>query len=362
MPNSNTLAASSPATWRVDRSRLFLRHPVAGFHDDLREIAAVAAHRLGKLRAHGLARRVVGAMQEQNGHGKLCGLGAFGIFAVCLVVHVPGVGPEEAVALQCGGIGFQILLGDHIAVARHVGAGAAAEPATRLAHARGRGRLAEAPRIALAEHRLHRIADIDLEVCASLVEILLIEEVIVPLAGGIEVGGINRAVDQRQPVLDGEACGDVGHAEARHAHRLLRMMRSDVPHHGAAPVVADPGGAIAAERRQQLEHVLDDRLLGEILVTAISARAAVAPHVRRDTAKAEGSESRKLVSPRQRELRPAMAEDQQRRAFRSAGEIARRMAGGLDGVFGDRECHGKEKVPWKSTPAQPNSCVPCATA
>ena len=45
------------------------------------------------------------------------------------------------------------------------------------------------------------------------------------------------------------------------------------------------------------------------------------------------------------------------RVFRSAGEIARGVAVGLDGVFGDRECHGEEKVPWKSTPAQPNFCA-----
>jgi enoyl-CoA hydratase/carnithine racemase len=37
-----------------------------------------------------------------------------------------------------------------------------------------------------------------------------------------------------------------------------------------------------------------------------------------------------------------VAEDQQWRLFRSAGEIARGVAGGLDGVFGDRECHGTE--------------------
>ena len=76
----------------------------------------------------------------------------------------------------------------------------------------------------------------------------------------------------------------------------------------------------------------------------------------------ERGEGRQLVPPRQRELGPAVAEDQQRRAFRSAGEIARGMAHGLDGVFGDRECHGEEKVPWKSTPAQPNFYAPCATA
>ena len=57
-----------------------------------------------------------------------------------------------------------------------------------------------------------------------------------------------------------------------------------------------------------------------------------------------------------------LSSDQQRRAFRSAGKIARGMARGLDGVLGDRECHGEEKIPWKSIPAQPNFCALSATA
>jgi hypothetical protein len=144
------------------------------------------------------------------------------------------------------------------------------------------------------------------------------------------------------------------------------MMRGHVPHYRAAPVVADPHGAIlsmgAAERAQQFQHVLDDQLLGKILVARVGAGAAIAAHVGRDAAEAKGCHRRQLVPPGQRELGPAMAEDQQRRAFRSAGEIARGVTRGLDGVFGDRECHGKEKIPWKSTPAQPNFYAPCATA
>src|SRR6185369_2405310 len=93
---------------------------------------------------------------------------------------------------------------------------------------------------------------------------------------------------------------------------------------------------------QQLQHVLDDQLLAEVLVSAVGARAAVAAHVGRHATEAQRRHGRQLVPPRQRELGPAVAEDQQRTLFRSAGEIARGVAVGLDGVFGDRECHGTE--------------------
>ena len=86
----------------------------------------------------------------------------------------------------------------------------------------------------------------------------------------------------------------------------------------------------------------DDLLLREVLVARVGARAAVAAHVGRDAAEAQRGEDRQLVPPGERQLGPAMDEDQQRRVFRSAGEIARRVARGLDGVFGDRECHGQE--------------------
>jgi hypothetical protein len=64
------------------------------------------------------------------------------------------------------------------------------------------------------------------------------------------------------------------------------MVRRQVPYHWAAPVVADPHGALATERRQQLQHVGDDQFLCEILVATIGARSAVPTHVRRDAAKA----------------------------------------------------------------------------
>ena len=69
-----------------------------------------------------------------------------------------------------------------------------------------------------------------------------------------------------------------------------------------------------------------------------------AAHVGRDAAKAQRSEHRQLVPPGERELGPAMDEDQKRRRFRSAGHIACGVAGGLDGVLGGRKCHGEGPV------------------
>ena len=307
-------------------------------------------------------------MQEKNRHRELAAvLGAFGIVAVGLAVHVPGVGPEEAVMLQRRGVSLEILFGDHVAVARHVGAGPAAEPAAGLAHAGGRRRLADFRRIALAEQHLHEVADVRLEVGLRLVEALLVEQVIIPLTDGVEIFGVDRAVDQRQPLVDRRAAGEIGHAEARHANCPVGMVGGDVPDHGAAPVMADPYGLVAAERREQLHHVGHDLFLGEVLVARVGAGSAIAAHVGRDTAEAERREGRQLVPPGAGQFRPAMDEDQQRCVFRSAGEIARRMSSGLDGVFGDRECHRqsckrRQRVPWKSIPAQPNFCAACATA
>ena len=100
------------------------------------------------------------------------------------------------------------------------------------------------------------VADVGLEALAGLVEALLVEELVVPLAGRILGLGIDRAVDQRHHGVQREARREIGHAEARHADRLVGMMRGHVPDHRAAPVVADPHRLVAAERGQQLEHVV----------------------------------------------------------------------------------------------------------
>ena len=51
------------------------------------------------------------------------------------------------------------------------------------------------------------------------------------------------------------------------------------------------------------------------------------------------------MPPGERKLGPAVAEDDERRAFRSAGEVARRVARGLELVLGGGECHGSQARP-----------------
>lgn len=199
---------------------------------------------------------------------------------------------------QRRGVGLHILLGDDVAVARHIGAGAAAEPAARLAHRRGARGLAGAVGIALAEQRLDHITDVGLEALAGFLEALLVEEHVVPLARGKFVRGIDFPVEQRHHRLEREARSEIGHAKTRHAHHLVGMVAGEVPHHGAASGVANPHGPLAAKQGQQLKHVGDDLLLREIVMARIGARPSVAVHVGRDATEAKGCERRQLMPPR----------------------------------------------------------------
>ena len=216
--------------------------------------------------------------------------------SVALVVHVPGVGTEEAIVRQRRRIGFEILLCDDIAVARQVRPRPAAKPAAVLAYRRREGGLSHAVGVAFAKQRLHDPADVLLEVLVRLLEILGIEILVVPLAHRKLGLGIDLAIDQRQPFLQREA-PDVGHAKARHTHHLFGMMRGHVPDDRAAPVVPDPDGPVTSQAVEELEHVGDDVLERVILVPRVDAGPAVAAHVGRDRPKTEVGETRQLVTP-----------------------------------------------------------------
>src|SRR5262249_913977 len=153
------------------------------------------------------------------------------------------------------------------------------------------------------------VAHVGFEIPLRLGEAFFVEQVIVPLANRVEVLRIDSTVDQGQALFDTVAGGQVGHAEARDADRLVGMVGSNVPSDGAAPIVADPYRTLATERGQELEHVLDDQLLRKVLMARVGAGAAVAAHVGCDAAETERSEYRQLMAPRERELGPAVAED-----------------------------------------------------
>jgi hypothetical protein len=119
------------------------------------------------------------------------------------------------------------------------------------------------------------------------------------------------------------------------------MMGGKAPHGGAAPIVAHPHGLVAAERVEKLQHVGNDLALRVVGMLAIDAGAAIAAHVRRDSPEAEAAHDRQLVAPAERQLRPAVHEDDERSVLGARREIERRVAGGLRGVFSDGGHGGK---------------------
>ena len=120
------------------------------------------------------------------------------------------------------------------------------------------------------------------------------------------------------------------------------MVRRHVPRHGTAPVVADPHGALATERRQQLQNVGDDQLLREILVATVAARPAIAAHVGCDAAKPSAANTGNWC--RQESESSGQPWTKIRSGAVSAPQARLHVAGGLDGVFGGRKCHGEGPV------------------
>jgi hypothetical protein len=191
----------------------------------------------------------------------------------------------------------------------------------------------------IAGWRLHRAGNVGLEAGAGGGEILLVEQLIIPLAGR-ELGlRIDRAVDQRDDVARREAARNVGHAEVGDPVAAVRVVAGEAPDHRAAPVVTDEHRLLAAEAVQQLDHV--GRALGERigLVAVVDAGASVAAHVRRDGAEAHAAERRQLMAPADRQLRPAMDKDHQRPVLGPAGEIEAGVPRRLGDVLGDGEGH-----------------------
>jgi len=64
-------------------------------------------------------------------------------------------------------------------------------------------------------------------------------------------------------------------------------MAGEAPHDRADPVVTDPNGAVPADMREQVEHVMDTVFEGVIGVSGVNRRTAIAAHVGGDAVKAE---------------------------------------------------------------------------
>src|ERR1035438_8493924 len=127
-------------------------------HDDLGEIGAIAAHRLGELRGYRLARVIVVSVKEEDGHRQPAFVHcAPRVLDVTSAVHVPRNWAREAVALQGGNVHLQLLLGKDIRIPRYLGSAAgAAEPAAIASDKRCRRRLALSRGSSFAEQRFDR--------------------------------------------------------------------------------------------------------------------------------------------------------------------------------------------------------------
>ena len=302
----------------VHRVRLLLRHPVARIDDAFGQIRAVSAHRLRKPRVHGFAHRVVRRVQEEHRQPQRAAVAdARGVAEVALVVGIPGVRAEKSGAFKGRDVLREIVLGHHGRIARHVRRAArAAEPAAVARDPRGRRRLPSFLRAAAAKQRLERRAKIRFERCARALEVLLVKQLIVPLARRILRFRIDVAVDQWYERRRREAVRKIRHAQAHRGAAQLRMMARHAPDDGAAPVVPDPDRALRAEPVQQLHHVLHDEFQRVVFPRVRRARTAVAAHVGRDAAIPERAEMLELTAPHDRQRGPTVHENQERAVAR----------------------------------------------
>src|SRR5579862_8441855 len=133
--------------------RLLLRHPMTGENNLFGKIVAMRPHRFGEAGIDRLADIVISAVEEEYGHGQSpVRLGLFAIGGIGAAVHVPTVGAEEAVSLECGDVAVFVLFGQHGGIARDVRRAILwAEPAAVGADESAARRLALAARIASAK-------------------------------------------------------------------------------------------------------------------------------------------------------------------------------------------------------------------
>ena len=189
-------------------------------------------------------------------------------------------------------------------------------------------------------HGFHDLRNVGFEVGARLLEVLLVKAHVLPLSVRILRRGIDRAIDQRDDMLEREPLCDIRDAEIRRAEASIGVMAREAPYDRASPIMSDSNRLIYSEIVEKVEHVLHRMLDRVVLVTWVDARPTVAAHVWRDRAKAERPEARQLMAPANRELGPSVHKNDQWSVFGATGEIEARVARRLDGIVGDRICHG----------------------
>jgi hypothetical protein len=229
----------------------------------------------------------------------------------------------------------------HVGVQRQIGrAAGGAEPAAALADRRQWRGLPDALGPALAKARAHHGAHVGLELAHGGVEVLLVVQHVVPLPDRVLRFRVDVARDVGAHVLWAEAVGEVRHAQVGDRDAAVGVMAGEAPYHRRAPVVADPHRLVVAQRREQLEHVGHRVLERVVFVPRVDARTAVAAHVGRHRMKAQAREARQLMAPAQRQLGPAVHEDDRRRSRGTARQVGRLVALCLHRVLAHWKSHG----------------------
>ena len=149
-----------------------------------RSVRSVQSRRIGSASRESTVSQTTSyvACKKSTGKRRAAARDARGVAEVAVVVHVPGIRPEEPVrsnaATYCARSSSDMTR-DRAARRR---AARAAEPAAVARNARRRRRLALVVGAAAAEQRLERRRKIRFERGARAVEILLVEQLVVPLA------------------------------------------------------------------------------------------------------------------------------------------------------------------------------------
>ena len=134
--------------------------------------------------------------------------------------------------------------------------------------------------------------------------------------------------------------GRMRHVQDRQPLDALRMPERGVPDDGPAPVVPDeqrgprPGGV---DEAGGVGHQVGERVVGD---RRGPRRPAVAAQVRRPGAVAEAGEQRKLVAPRERQVREPVQAERQPLAFAARVDLEG-QAVGVDRVRLDAAAHGR---------------------
>ena len=115
-------------------------------------------------------------------------------------------GPKKPLRLERRDVGLADPLGDHVGIARHVGAGRRRRTSRRpCAPCAVRDGLARRSGLPLRNSAFTVLRMLASKPSLRLVEVLLVEELIVPLPGRVLGLRIDRAVDQRQTFCGREA-------------------------------------------------------------------------------------------------------------------------------------------------------------